>query len=242
MTWFLGSHLVSFENTFGFYIPGLALQGLQQDPVLPFSFSGALVAAVLSFQAVLIGILLYDRARRRRAGKVLRAAARTFDTTGDTFFRSLTEHLNSLLRADYVSIGELSDDGLRMRTVAVSADGRNLENLEYLLEHTPCRKVLDLGRYFDRKDVQLHFPEDSFLKEFRFQSYLGVALLDSSRRPLGVMSVLSRRPSREGSVVEVALDLLAARVAAEMERRRSQRALESSQARNSAILKGMPYL
>jgi PAS domain S-box-containing protein len=200
----------------------------------------AVVLALVGGQALFIGLLLFARARRKRTNDMLRAAARVFDSTGDAFFRSLTTHLNSIVHADYVSVGELSDCGKRCRTVAVSAEGKNLENLEYELEHTPCKVVLELGRFFDRHDLQAHFPLDAFLIEMGFQSYLGIALMDSAGKRLGVMSVLSKQALKEGEIVEVVLELFATRASAEMERRRSERALQASQARNRAILNAIP--
>src|SRR5262245_53778626 len=185
-------------------------------------------------------MLLFARARRKRTTEMLRAAAKVFETTGDTFFRTLTTHLNSVVHADYVSVGELSDCGARCRTVAVSSEGKNLENLEYELEHTPCKEVLERGRFFDRSDLQSHFPLDQFLIDLGFQSYLGIALVDSAGKRLGVMSVMSKQALREGEIVEVVLELFAARASAEMERRRSERALHASQARNRAILNAIP--
>src|SRR6185436_9374864 len=88
------------------------------------------------------GPILPEPARLKRVGDALRAASKVFDTTGEVFFRSLTEHLNDVLHVDFVSIGELTDDGRHIRTVAVSAEGRNLENLEYELDHTPCQQAL----------------------------------------------------------------------------------------------------
>jgi PAS domain S-box-containing protein len=185
-------------------------------------------------------ILLLERARLKRVSEALRAASKVFDTTGEVFFRSLTEHLNSVLRVDYVSIGELSDGGRRIRTVAVAAGGRNLENLDYELDHTPCQLVLERGRFFDHRDVQAHFPLDEFLVQMGFQSYLGVALVDSTGLRLGVMSVMSRQPLTDPKIAELTLGLFAARTSVEMERRRSERALQASEARNRAILKAIP--
>src|SRR5436189_1151208 len=92
------------------------------------------------------GTLLMERDRLTQFSEALRAASKVFDTTGEVFFRTLTEHLGSVLRVDYVSIGELCDGGRRIRTVAVSAGGMNLENLEYDLDNTPCQQVLERGR------------------------------------------------------------------------------------------------
>ena len=184
--------------------------------------------------------ILIERDKLERVGEALRAASSVFDTTGEVFFRSLTEHLSSVLHVDYVSIGELSDGGRRISTVAVSAGGKNLENLEYELDHTPCQQVLERGRFFDHRDVQSHFPLDEFLVQMGFQSYLGVALMDSTGRRLGVMSVMSRLPLMDPKIAEQTLGLFAARTSVEMERRRSERALQASEARNRAILKAIP--
>jgi PAS domain S-box-containing protein len=184
--------------------------------------------------------LLLEQARLKHISEALGAASKVLDTTGEVFFRSLTEHLNAVLHVDYVSIGELSDDGRRCRTVAVSAGGKNLENLEYELDHTPCQLVLERGRYFDHRDLQSHFPLDEFLVQMGFESYLGVALVDSTGVRLGVMSVLSRQPLADPQTAELTLGLFAARTSVEMERRRSERALQASEARNRAILQAIP--
>ena len=181
-----------------------------------------------------------ERDRLKQFSEALRAASKVFDTTGEVFFRSLTEHLGAVLQVDYVSIGELCDGGRRIRTVAVSAGGTNLENLEYELDNTPCQQVLERGRYFDHCDVQSHFPLDEFLVQMGFQSYLGVALMDSTGLRLGVMSVMSRQPLVDPKIAELTLGLFAARTSVEMERRRSERALQASEARNRAILKAIP--
>jgi hypothetical protein len=88
----------------------------------------------------------------------------------------------------------------------VSAEGKNLENLEYELDHTPCQQVLEHGRYFDHRDVQARFPLDEFLVQMDFQSYLGVALADSTGHRLGVMSVMSRRPLVDPQTAELTLE------------------------------------
>src|SRR5688572_32573618 len=49
------------------------------------------------------GPLLPERARLKRVSDALQAASKVFDTTGEVFFRSLTEHLNAVLHVDYVS-------------------------------------------------------------------------------------------------------------------------------------------
>ena len=54
------------------------------------------------------------------------------------------------------------------------------------------------------------------------------------------MSVMSRRPLADPQTAELTLGLFAARTSVEMERRRSERALQASEARNRAILRAIP--
>ena len=183
---------------------------------------------------------LLEQDRLQRFSEALGAASKVFDTTGEVFFRSLTEHLGAVLHVDYVSIGELCAGGRALKTVAVTVGGKSLENLQYDLNDTPCQQVLERGRFFDHGSVQSHFPKDEFLVEMGFQSYLGVALIDSTGVRLGVMSVMSRRPLTDPKIAELTLGLFAARTSVEMERRRSGRALQASEARNRAILKAIP--
>jgi PAS domain S-box-containing protein len=195
---------------------------------------------ILGIQAALIGMLLFERANRKRTHDGLRAASKVFDTTGEDYFRSLTHHLNAALKVDYVFVGELMSSSNRMKTLAVSAGGKRLDNVEYDLAHTPCEKVLELGRYFDQRNVQANFPADQFLVDMGFQGYLGVALRDSSAKPIGIMSVMTRPPLKHAGIAELTLDLFAARTAVEIERRRSEQEVESNRSFFEKIAKTMP--
>src|SRR5262245_48872345 len=155
-----GPHIMQLSRRFqNRQLPGVNLAQVWQQ----YKWHAAGITAVIALvilEGLLIGKLLVEQSRRKRASDAMRAAVKVFETTGEVFFRSLTEHLNSILQVDYVSIGELSESGRSIKTVAVSADGKNLENMEYDLEHTPCEKVLAHGRYFDRSNVQARFPQD----------------------------------------------------------------------------------
>ncbi|MGH8585645.1 MAG: hypothetical protein ACREWE_05500 [Gammaproteobacteria bacterium] len=63
--------------------------------------------------------------------------------TGETFFRSLVEHLARALEADHAFMAELLENNLeRVRTIAVYAHGNIVDNFEYDLTRTPCRQVV----------------------------------------------------------------------------------------------------
>ena len=65
-----------------------------------------------------------EQDRLTQFSEALRAASKVFDTTGEVFFRSLTEHLGAVLRVDYVSIGELCEGESSFG--GLGAHGKNL--------------------------------------------------------------------------------------------------------------------
>ena len=160
---------------------------------------------------------------------------------GDAFFRLLAQHLCLALNTDFACVGELQDDHRRtVRTIAMFAGSEFSEGLEYELEGTPCREAIMSGRCSYPGNVQSAFPADHLLVEMGIVSYIGVALTGSTGQPLGVMSVMSRLPLSNVHTAESILSIFASRAAAELERRRWERALRESEIRNRAILTALP--
>jgi len=187
--------------------------------------------------------LIRGAAERRRAEEdVLSIAKGVSAATGETFFGSLVEHLARALQADHAFIAEFIENDLdRVRTIAVCAQGKIVDNFEYDLTHTPCRQVVCQSMCSYPSGVQRLFPEDRLLVDRKVEGYVGTALLDSSGRALGLMVVLYNRPIANPKLAESVLQTFAVRAGAELERRRAEDRLRKSEARwrrvfeNSAI-------
>jgi urea transport system substrate-binding protein len=67
------------------------------------------------------------------------------------------------------------------------------------------------------------------------ESYLGTPLLDSTGRALGLISVLSRSPIKDTTLMEKILQIFAVRAAAELERRQAEDALRQAEERYRSI-------
>jgi signal transduction histidine kinase/CheY-like chemotaxis protein/AcrR family transcriptional regulator len=149
---------------------------------------------------------------------------------GEGFLRWLAAHLRRLSNADVAFVGELrAEDWERVRTVAVESRDGPQPGFEYELPGTPCESVIAGKACVFPNDVQSLFPEDTMLGDMGIESYVGMALLDSAGRPLGLLVLLSAR-SLSPEDCEHALGLLdvfRSRVEGEFVARRAVRELES---------------
>ena len=131
------------------------------------------------------------------------------------------------LRVKYASVAEVTSPG-RVRTLALSVDGRLMPAIEYDLAGTPCGDVVDGDVCHIRGGVVDRYPGDEDLRRMGAQSYVGVALRASTGEILGLVNAIHDRPLDEVVRPEGVLQVFAARAAAELERRRAERELEGS--------------
>jgi PAS domain S-box-containing protein len=174
---------------------------------------------------------------------LLSIAAGVCVATGEAFFRCLAQQLCTVLKTDFACVSEVLDDNPDSVRVFVLFEGDKFrDEVQHRLSNTPCQQALASGRSSYPQNVQSFFPFDHQLVEMQIEGYLGVALIGSSGQPLGIMSVMSRSPIRDASNAEIILNIFASRAAAELERRRAERALRESDFRNRALLSALPDL
>lgn len=141
------------------------------------------------------------------------------ELVGKEFFAALTTKLARVAGADYAFIGQFTSDSREIvRTVAVYADGENIENLEFEIKNTPCEVVVKNGYQRYPHSVLELFPLDHLAIELDVDSYVGVPLIDSTGTVIGPLAVFSRKPLHNLSLIETALHMFALRASAELER------------------------
>lgn len=142
----------------------------------------------------------------------------TRQLSGRAFLECLTVGLSRLLGGAYAQVGRLSEDGRSVRAEPCAQDGQLLPAIDYGVVDTPCAHVVGAKtQYFDG-DVIDRFPQDAFLAESGFVSYLGCPMFDSRGRPSGLLSVLSTTPLGFGEAELAIFEALALRAGADMER------------------------
>jgi len=187
---------------------------------------------------------LFDAADGRAlAEAALRSiTASTSRARGDDFLRILVRDLAHALDVTYVIAGRVitMDDGDEgIRTLAVWADQDYLPNMEYSLRHTPCQDVTDQCMCFHASGIQADYPEDTLLVDMKAESYIGMPMIDTEGKTLGILSAIDTKPISEDKRL-LALSLLsifAARCAAELQHQEREQQLEAKvQRRTEALL------
>ncbi|MCD6525766.1 MAG: EAL domain-containing protein [Desulfuromonas sp.] len=143
---------------------------------------------------------------------------------GEQFFAALTTKLAEVAGADYAFIGVFTDETQEyVQTVAVYADGQNIDNLEFELKNTPCDVVVKKGLQRYPQNILKLFPLDHLAIELKVESYIGLPLIDSKGQVLGPLAVFSRQPLKDIELAETALHMIALRASAELERIKIER-------------------
>jgi PAS domain S-box-containing protein len=173
-----------------------------------------------------------DITNRKRVEEALRSAALAVSSAEDeSLFRELVRCLAEILGVEIVIIATFApQDPARMRVRAMFVDGQVRENYDYALAGTPCEAVVGQGFRIFPSRLAEQYPIDFVIRDPQAQSFAGYPLNDSKGRPLGLISVLARRPLEEPGFIEAVLKIFAVRVAAELERGESQAALRASEA------------
>ena len=146
--------------------------------------------------------------------------------TGEEFFESTILSLSKYLNADFVFIAQLNDDGDLLETVAQCNGGEILPVSLLNYKGSPCQKVLKGETVTCSRGVCEKFPEISKRFDKDIQGYFGVPLFDSSRKTVGVLSVLFRNIIKDEKKIEALMFMFASRVSSELEHLEKQRELK----------------
>ena len=164
------------------------------------------------------------------------------------FFDSLALFLADKLQVAYVLIDKLHPDGQTAETLSFVSGGTVQPNVTYPLTNTPCENVMGKNLCCYVENIQKLFPKDSMLMDMRAESYIGIPLWDIKGAPLGLIALLDTKPIENPEEIKTILQIVAVRVAHEIERNnyenelidKTKKAEENAQelkAKNKELLK-----
>jgi PAS domain S-box-containing protein len=171
-------------------------------------------------------------AERERTQRILQSIAEgTSADIGDDFFSSLVCSLASTLNIRCAYVSESLDwPTTKSQVIAGWAYGRIIENFVYEVADTPCAQTLIGKITFFPRDLQQLFPKDKILAELNAESYCGLPIHSPSGQVIGHLSLVDDKAMDAGFSELPALQIFAARAAAELHRRRAEDQLEQMQA------------
>ncbi len=151
---------------------------------------------------------------------------------GISYFKSAVLYMADVLKVKYAFIGELVSDNMKsVKTLAVCANGKIVDNIQYELKGTPCENVVGnkLCSYPDK--VQQEFPDDILLQQMGVNSYLGAPLFSASNEPLGIIVVLDEDPLENLDFARALFQIFSDRVSSEIDRMRSKEMIHEREQR-----------
>lgn len=173
----------------------------------------------------------------RRKDEALREIAQGISVaSGEAFFSALTEHLAKALSVDSVFLCELAENPTRrFNTVAAYQAGKGVDARDCQVTGKVWENVISEGLCRYPEKVRQEFPQDPLLSESAAESFIGISLLDSEGRDIGIMAAIDHRPIRNTELAETMLSVFAVRAAVEIERRRVIETLQENEERLQAI-------
>lgn len=175
-------------------------------------------------EATLIQVFFQELRQQRKTETAITQIMQGVSTvTGEDFFRAIIVHMAKVLQADSCGIVVLmSDKPDVLTTLAFYQDGEILPNQEYALSGTPCEQVVGRDVMTYTENLAQLFPGDAHIVGEGFQSYVGIPLFDSQKKPLGLMFSMFRKPIENAGFNESVMRIFAARTEAEIERKQTE--------------------
>ena len=179
-------------------------------------------------EAALIQTLFNEVKQRHKAEaaitKIMQAVS---TTTGTDFFNAITRHMAEILHADSCAIvATVADSTDTVEALAHFHDGKISSNICYSLKGGPCETIINKEIRTYASHLQEHFPEDNSLKESGMESYVGIPLFNSQKKPLGLLFAMFRRQIEDIEFNESVMCIFAARTVAEIERCQSEKSMK----------------
>jgi signal transduction histidine kinase/DNA-binding NarL/FixJ family response regulator len=148
--------------------------------------------------------------------------------TGDDYFRLLVHQIATILKVRCAMIVELlGEEKKNGRTVAFW-DGTNFrDSCDYSLKSTPCEKVfLNEDVAFYALNLRALFPDNAIIREYGFESYIGMPLFDAEGRVIGNLAAMHTLPLTGHQTVIDIMKVFAARAGAELNRKKSEESIK----------------
>ncbi|MBL7844301.1 MAG: sigma 54-interacting transcriptional regulator [Cyclobacteriaceae bacterium] len=160
---------------------------------------------------------------------ILEQFKRSFESisllTGELFFKDLVSSISNSLQMDGVWVTEYHKEQNSMTTMAFFHSGHYVTNFTYLIDGTPCEKVINsqVIVHYSEKIYDL-FPSDhKMLNKFKGESYAGAALHDDNGEVIGSIALMNSKPLELTEDISTVIKIIKSRAEAELQRLKRER-------------------
>jgi PAS domain S-box-containing protein len=170
--------------------------------------------------------IVRDISQKKRAEEVLRTISEaTSGLVGQDFFEALTKYITHSLDVKTCIVTECFDvKKTRVRTLAYTKNEKLQQNIEYDIEGTPCKIVMQ------GKGTEVFIAtgcDKAYPKEAGYDSYVAVPIYSASVGDvIGHIAALDDKPMNESQNQTAILKIFAARAGAEMDRIKAEEKLK----------------
>ncbi|MFL5730209.1 MAG: PAS domain S-box protein [Cytophagaceae bacterium] len=156
------------------------------------------------------------------------------------FYISLAHHLANSFHMDFVIIGEREHDKIKTRVFL--KDGEIQKNIEFPVKGSPAEIIFEKGHCILIENTGKKFPQKQFPVKQAVDEFMGVPLLDSMGKKIGIIGVMCRKKFQSKAVLETLLNIFSVRAAAELERDHNIAALKQSELKFRNLAQNSPDL
>ncbi len=157
--------------------------------------------------------------QRKQADKGFQTLmATTAGHTDQELFDTIVNKVCELFGCECAVIGELVDNST-VQCLSMQLDGKIIRDSSYDSVGTPCGQTLDRGFCIYHERITGLFPDDKDLVKMNAEGYIGIPLRGKNEEAIGVLYAISRRKLQLPNRAEEIMNILEARITAEIERR-----------------------
>jgi signal transduction histidine kinase len=147
---------------------------------------------------------------------------------GEEFFNNIVEKLSEWLNAECVIIGQVVRENV-VEGFPLYLDGKIIHGFTYRLKGTPCDLTSKKGYCVFEDNVGDVYPNSKDITELNIKGYVGTALYNKKGQANGILCAMSRSKLQLPPQAEDILRIVGARITAEIDRIKSQKALQDSE-------------
>ena len=164
--------------------------------------------------------------------------------TGEEFFQQLVKGISTALQVDAVWIAELHKSQNSMTTMAFVYGGKHLPSFTYLLDDTPCERVINSSTliHYSERLADLFPTDQKMLKRFNGESYVGASLCDAEGEVIGNLAILNSKPILVTDDIEVIVKIIKSRAEAELQRLRREKEILQRENQLKGLINGVQDL